>query len=269
MTSPLALALALSLASPVASAQDGVDARHAPLPPDAEEADPALQRADPPPPPQATAEALEDARVDALMAFRNRHLAIRSYTSWRGGGATVVHGGWGWGGPYRGWGLGTSYVIREPREPVHDWAVFQGVQQLDVPGFLDVVGDDLRLAALQDDMRRANRNSRIGYGVGAAGLAATVAGFFGSVWAEDEQQLITWNTVSAGGICAALVGTIAGGSASSRAQRLQLDFRSTVGFEDSQRQVDAYNEQLRQELGLSKPDAYRVLTDEPPPRRRR
>ena len=278
----LTTALTLALHGLAPAQQDDAGAHHAP-PPEPVVEDEADTASPPPPPPPPLAPVTPAAappvagptvdgeeRFEALMQFRHQHLDIRGSTRWRGGGATVVHGGWGWGwsGPYHGWGWGwsPSVVVRQPLEPEHGWAVFQGVQRLSVPGYLEVVGDSVRLAALEDDLRRAGLNRKIGYGFGGAGLAATVVGFVAGAWSDSQQELMAWSTVTTAGICTALIGTLAGSSAASREQRLQGDFRVTVPYEDTRAQVDDYNEQLRQDLGLSKGDAYRVLTEQPPRR---
>jgi hypothetical protein len=265
--------LLLLLASTDLLAEDAAELRHAPVPGDAPAAEngeapsAADGHASPPPAiPASTSPILTgEARFEALMRFRHEHLAIRGSTSWTGGGATVIHGGWGWGwGPHFGWGWSPSVVIRDPVEPRHEWAVYQGVQRLGVPGYLEEVGDQLRLNALEQDLRRTGRRQTVGYGVGVAGLAATVVGFVAAAWAENEQELVLWNTVATGGLCAGLVGTLAGSSAASRARRLQSDYPYTVSYDDTRDQVDAYNESLRKELGLSRQDAYEVITERPP-----
>lgn len=266
--------LLLLLSTGIAAAQDqGGTTHHAPSPElggEELEVQPATALPEPPAalsPVQAPGLLDPDQRFDALMSFRHQHLDIRGSTRWQGGGATVLHGSWGWG-PYHGWGWGwgPSVVIRQPLEPDNDWAVYQGVKRLSVPSYLEQVGDQLRLSALEQDIQRTSRNEKIGYGVGGVGAAATVVGFVASAWAESHQELMTWNTVATGGICAAVVGVMAGSSAASRGRRLQTDFRATVAYDDTRAQVDDYNERLRRELGLSKADVYRVLTEQPPRR---
>jgi hypothetical protein len=274
MTLPTVFVLLSSLGGP--RAEEAPPTHHAPAPGE----DPALEEpalvgpAQARPAPTAVGEPpglSGEERFEALMRFRHDHLDLRGTTRWSGGGATVIHGGWGWGwGPHWGWGWGwsPSVVIRDPLEPQHDWAVFQGVQRLTVPAYLDEVGDQLRLAALEQDLRRTHRRQVVGYGVGGTGMAATVVSFVAAAWSETEGELMLWNTVATGGLCAALVGTMVGSSAASRGRRLQTDFPHTVSYDDTQAQVDAYNERLREELGLTRADAYEVITERPPRRER-
>jgi hypothetical protein len=266
------LLIALACGS-VAQAQDEV--HHAPVPggdgavdqPFEHHAAPPSPSEDEPEPPPAA----RQASMQALTAFRRQHLAIRSYARWEGGGATVIHGGWGGWGPYHhlGWGLGTSYVIRDPAHQTHDWAVFRGDQRLSVPAYLEEVGDTARLGGLQRDIERAELSHHVGYGVGLAGAATLLVAMVGVRSAQDLEGYQTWNSVALGGVLAGVGGVMVGSHGNSKAQRLRADFRSTVDYDAVQEQVDAYNERLRGELGLSPAEAFRELSDEERPGRAR
>lgn len=207
-------------------------------------------------------------RWDAAHAFGVRHLELRGLTTWHGGGATVVHSGWGWGGgwgPYPSpyWGLGTSYVIREPMQPDHSWAVFQGVQRLTVPGYLTLVAD---IERTEDFDRRIRRNEDAADGLralGFVGIAGTVASYVGASQADTWDQYHQWNTVTAGSLGAVLVGFLGSSICTGQVRSLRSDFRAQLDPDEEQRRVDAYNEELRLELGLSKDEAWQIiLSDE-------
>ena len=210
------------------------------------------------------------AHPEAVAAFRDQHLDLRGSSQWRGGSEVVSLPYFGWS-TYRGvgWGVGASTVLRGSVEPRGEWAVFQGIQRLSVPSYLELVGDDLRHNALQADIAQATRRGKVGYGVAAAGVVALVAGYFGASTASTPEELGAWNGVTLGGVCALVGGALGGNSASSRARRLEIDFRSTVAFDDTCAQVDTYNETLRDGLGLSPAEAARVLTEQPARGRRR
>jgi hypothetical protein len=261
MTRTLPLLLVL-LATP-GLAQEAVptdaEVLHAPPPPE-EEAPPTTEPA---------AETGPEARYPALLAFRQRHLDLRGYTSLVGGGAVVVDSGWGWGwgGPWWHGGFGTSYIIPMSRERVDDWAVYRGSSRLTIPAYLDAVGDETGSRALQGSITRAERTSRTFYAVGGVGLAATVVGFLGAVSARDTGTFHTWNVVSTAGLVAGITGVVVGRGQSGRAARLGHDFSGTLDHEETQSQIDAFNEQLRVELGLTRADVYPILTGEPARRR--
>lgn len=205
-------------------------------------------------------------RWEASQAFRVRHLELRGLTSWHGGGATVIHSGWGWGwgwgwGPYPSpyWGLGTSYIIREPMQADHSWAVFQGVQRMTVPGYLTMVAD---LERAEDFDRRISRNENAADGLralGFVGIAGTVMSYVGASRADTWDQYHLWNTVSAGSLGSVLVGFLGSTICSGQVRSLRSDFRSHLDPDDEQRRVDAYNEELRVELGLSKDEAWQII----------
>lgn len=207
------------------------------------------------------------AELQAAMNFRSSHLEIRSVTSWRGGGSTVVSSGYyGYGGPRGGshMGVGVSTVVPEPMVPEHAWTVFQGPMRLSVPDYLTLVGDPR-----DEDYRRRIRGNRttgaLFSAVGVAGVAAVVAGIIGSANADTRPEREDWNTVALAGTGGILVGFTVGSAAQSSANRLESNY-DRLGWEPTQAQVDAYNERLRQQLGLSTEQAWRILEDGGPRR---
>ena len=206
------------------------------------------------------------AELQAAMSFRSSHLEIRTVTSWRGGGSTVVTSGYygsgGRGGSHMG--VGVSTVVPEPMVPEHAWTVFQGPMRLSVPDYLTLVGDPRA-----DDYRRRIRSNRttgtLFSAVGVAGVAAVVAGIIGSANADSHPEREDWNTVALAGTGGILVGFTVGGAAQNTANRLESNY-DRLGWEPTQAQVDAYNEQLRQQLGLSTEQAWRILEDNGPRR---
>ena len=205
--------------------------------------------------------------LQAAVEFRSQHLEIRQVTSWRGSGSTVVTSGYyGYGG-HRGhssMGVGVSTASPQTLVPEHAWTVFQGPMRLAVPDYLTLVGDERA-----DDYRRRIRNNRttgtMFTAVGVAGVAAVVAGIIGSANADTRSEREDWNTVALAGTGGILVGFTIGGAAQNTANRLQTDY-GKLGWEPTQAQVDAYNEQLRQQLGLSTEQAWRILEDGGPRR---
>ena len=206
--------------------------------------------------------------LQAAVNFRSQHLEIRQVTSWRGSGSTVVTSGYyGYGGPHRGgssMGVGVSTASPQTLVPEHAWTVFQGPMRLSVPDYLTLVGDERA-----DDYRRRIRNNRttgtVFTAVGVAGVGAVVAGIIGSANADTPRERDDWNTVALAGTGGILVGFTIGGAAQSTANRLQTDY-GKLGWEPTQAQVDAYNEQLRSQLGLSTEQAWRILEDSGPRR---
>ncbi len=199
--------------------------------------------------------------LKAAMGFRSGHLEIRTITSWRGGGAFVVHQGYGWGprGPGPRWGLGFSTVVSEPMVPEHAWAVFQGPSRLGVPEYLDLVGD-----SRADDVRHRIRSNRTAGAVlstvGVVGLAAVVTGLVGAADADFPPERREWNNVALAGTGGILIGFTGASIAHGTARRLEYDY-GELGWEPTRAQVDGYNEQLRQQLGLSAEQAWHIIDE--------
>lgn len=195
-------------------------------------------------------------RTRALSAFRTRQLQLRGYRYYTGGGATVVHTGWGWGyGRYGGpaWGLGTSYLLHDPLIPHDSWAVFQGAQRMTVPAYLELVGDP----NARDFAKRIRRNRDATQGlvaVALSGAAAAIVGSIGRGTARTYDEARGWNLVSGLGVVFVSVGLIGGNATSGRARRLRFEFPETLTYSSVAEQIDVYNESLRTELGLTKRD---------------
>ncbi len=260
----------LYLSLGAATAQEGTPTHHAPPPELADE--PALVPAAPlhAPPPSSEPQppsAPDPGHLEALMAFRRDHLDLRVSPGWRS--TTVVSTGisWGWW-PYHGWGFWPSFGVSVPVHGYADWAVFQGPAPLSVPAYLETVGDELRLAALETELRRTGIRSKVGVGTGALGVAALVASVVGMREARSPETFQAWSALGTGGILTAVTGAMVYSSASNRAGRLERDFSATVEHDDAQAQVQAYNEQLRLALGLTPAEARRVLSEPGPARAR-
>ena len=133
-----------------------------------------------------------------------------------------------------------------------------------MPTYLTLVGD----SRAEEYRRRIRSNRTTGAlfsAIGVAGVAAVVTGIIGSANADTPREHEDWNTVALAGTGGILVGFTIGGAAQNAANRLQTDY-GKLGWEPTQAQVDAYNEQLRQQLGLSTEQAWRILEDSGPRR---
>ncbi len=270
MTCLLGVARAQDDAAPThhAPPPDGVEpeaeappALHAPVPrveDPAADSEPALD-----PDPLLSAEA----RRERMKAYGAGRLELRSWSAPRHGTASVAVGwSWGWW-PWHPWAWGPTMGIRYRPVPGGDWAVFQDQQQLTVPGYLEIVGDDLRLASLQTDLKRTGRSRGVGVGVTIAGVGATAAGFIGMNGASSYDEYYAWSTLGVSGIITALVGLSVHGNASARAHNLEHSFPYTVTYDETRSQVHTHNQALRDELGLPGEPAE-PLPDKRPPRRR-
>jgi hypothetical protein len=194
--------------------------------------------------------------VAAYRDYRSRHLALRSLseayvgTTWSYG----WYGGYGWHGPGWGWAAWPHpFVVRREER-----AVFQGSERLDVPETLGALGDVTGKQQLERRIRKNRTIAGVLYGVGVAGVAASVVGLVGMDQARTYDDLTTWNVVSWGGVGLMVGGFVGGSFPSSRAWRLQLEPDATFEPAELQRRIEEHNERLAAELGLDPIEAMQL-----------
>jgi len=200
-------------------------------------------------------------KLAALRQYQAERLQIHGETELHGGGTTVWAGGW-WGPR---WGPVTTVAIaQEPIFATRSWGFYQGPQRLDVPDALQLAGDPRapELQARIDHKRAAARGWRT---VAGAGGVALVTSIFGNATASNLAEHQTWGTVGLAGGAVAVVGLIAGSSPAAEAATLARYPAHTLSPAEARAVVDAYNDHLRDRLGLSPQDVWSIEQAPPPP----
>jgi hypothetical protein len=187
----------------------------------------------------------------AIRDYQARSLRMGTETELHGGGATYIGG---WGG--RRWSYGV--VVPNPVYTTRTWAVYQGAERLEVPEFFRAVGDVDRATELETTIGRQKSVATALYTVGVGGLAASIAGWYGSRYSATPAQRQQWMLAGLGGTCAAFVGFVGGSIPSSRLRHSKYDFPYVIDHDAAQREVDAHNERVRRELGLSPQDVMQA-----------
>ena len=213
--------------------------------------------ASPPTRPPSAAEqgALSPDRLAALRTYRDERLVVRGEAELSGGAVYGQLGGW-YGYPHRGHVGG--WVVADPLRVTRGWGIYQGPRRVDVPTFLGEVGEAGQKAALDGDISRATRNSQIWFTAAGIGAAALLTGFVGSNLATTPSDAYQWSQVSFLGATTTVVGLVGGSFPSSKAQRLRRVPAATMSVDEANRLANRHNEQLRQELGLSPDDVWRL-----------
>lgn len=201
-------------------------------------------------------------RLQAIRSYRARHLEVRGETRYEGGGATVVSTGYG----RRWWGVGMTEVYTHPVTATPVWAVYQGPERLTVPRFYDLAGEAGRADALRDRISGKKTMANVWFGVAGAGIATSLVGFFGYAGADDARTAQTWGRVALGGMGVGVVGLVGGSFPSTKARQLAHDYPTSLDPQEAHRLVDAANERLRRELGLTPEEALRAEGGERGPR---
>lgn len=220
---------------------------------------------DGPPPvaqhPRPAGPPLSSQKLAALRQYQSRRLILRTEQEFHGGGATVNSGFW-YGYPY-GWS-GMGWVVSQPIEVTRGWGVYQGPQRLAVPEFLSLAGDLERSQTVQADIDRSKRAGRAWYAVAGVGAAAMLTGVFGVGLADDFESARTFDTLSWAGATVTVGGLLAGSFPTARASRLSRVPAATLTSEEATALVDAHNEKLAGELGLSPDEVWQVESAGPP-----
>lgn len=199
-------------------------------------------------------------KAHAVREYRARHLAIRNLseayvgTTWSYG---WYGGPYGWGGPGWGWGAWPHpFVVHRDEQ-----AIFQGPNRLDVPATLGVLGDTTGQQQLERRIRRNRGAASALFGLGVAGIAASITGLVGVEQARTYDELTVWNAVSWGGVGLMVGGFVGGSFPSSRAWRLQLEPTETMEPAELDRRIQDYNERLAAALGLDPMEAVRIESE--------
>lgn len=193
---------------------------------------------------------LDAATLRAMREYKVRRLHVSVEQHWTGGGQQIISNPYGWGGGV--------VVTRDPVTVTRTWAVYEGPVRLDVPRYLDLVGRDEDKRDLEGRISRKKWLSRTYYGVAVGGVAAIVAGSVGRATADTSEEAAQWGSVGAAGLGATVIGLIGGSFPAATANRLRTDFPRVTDIRDAQVAADAYNEELRVELGLTPDQALRV-----------
>ncbi len=86
----------------------------------------------------------------------------------------------------------------------------------------------------------------------------TVVGWYGSRFGETPAIRQNYSLAGLAGSGVSLVGFIGGAIPSARARHTRYDFPYVTDSKTAQSEIDAYNERLRTELGLSTADVMRA-----------
>jgi len=213
------------------------------------------------PAPRATIDDGDRPRLESILAFRDEHLSVREVRRYVPGSTTVVSQGWGFGPrPYWGWGLqGSTFVTVEPPRTESEWAVFQGIQRLTVPSYLEATDQPLAAEDLVGRIDRARRTSTAFRTIGWAAVVGGVASVLVAAAHDDIGDVRTFTAVGVASTGTGLLSLAIGGAQKSRARSLTFDYDRTRDLSKIQQEVRAYNGELMERLDLTPEQALREL----------
>jgi len=191
----------------------------------------------------------------ALRRYSAERLMIRSETEVRSGGITST----GFSHHHRGMGWHHSETFTAlPPVTTRGWGVYRGPVRLDVPSTLEACGDLERKRALDAEIHRARRASKVWLGTAMVGGAGLVTGVALMNLAEDEESWRVGSNVALGGITVSLTGLLGASFPSAKASRLTRSPAAVLGLPEAQRLVDGHNERLRTSLNLTPEEVWQI-----------
>ncbi|MFT5680517.1 MAG: hypothetical protein ACI8RZ_001423 [Myxococcota bacterium] len=230
-----------------------VDQVHAPVP-----GTPARQPAPDPERPLAIPRGSEPqrsaARLQALRQYQRERVSVGTEVEFRASGPPVSIG---FGGPW--YGMGWGMMVSNPSVYTSRTdTIYQGTTRMDMPDFLGTVDARNLRADLERDILRANRSTNVWNTVAGAGIAGIVIGGLGMSEARDAQTYYGYANFAIGGLVATIGGLAGSSFTSSKSFRLRRYPSSSIGTDEAERLADAYNDRLREGLGLTPDDVWGV-----------
>lgn len=194
---------------------------------------------------------IDETTLARIRDYKLRHYSIRTETRYSGGGTRTFSNPYSWGGGV--------YVTQDPISVTRSWAVYKGPSRMDVPTYLQLTHEDEHYKDLTGRIQRTRILGYTYYGAAVAGIAAIVVGAAGVNLAEAEDEKTRWSTVGVIGVGTTIVGLIGGSLPMANARSLQTEYsRARIDIASAQAAIDAENEALRVELGLTPEQALSV-----------
>ncbi|RME24932.1 MAG: hypothetical protein D6798_10100, partial [Deltaproteobacteria bacterium] len=205
-------------------------------------------------------------KLQALRQYEAERLEIRGETAVRTEAVPILGWGWSWA-----WGprhphyvphttIGVAYA---PVGLARGWGIYRGPERLSTIEALSIA-EDPRLSQVQDTIRRKRNTARAWYTVAGVGGAATVGSIFGQAWADSRPEYEAWVTVGVVGGISTIVGLVAGSGPSADARALEYVPARSMTLAEARAMVNAYNDRLRERLGLTPADVWSIENRTPP-----
>jgi len=198
--------------------------------------------------PQLALPPMTSEQARAARQYRAQRLMLQSETELHGGGGTVIHHNYG---PRRYGHYGMSYVARDPIYAVPSWGIYRGPERLTVPEYLGSVGRVGQKADLEAKVERLERRSKRWYTLGTLGILTTIGGVVTQIAVDDPATRYYSHYATLGGAGAMVVGFVGGSFPNAKADQLENDPAEWLEAGQIQQEIDDYNADLGNRLGLS------------------
>lgn len=202
------------------------------------------------------AENIEQAKLNALRQYQRERLELSSEVNISGGGSTAYMRGPMMG--YGGVGFSSGFVVSDPIYTTRSLRVYQAKEPISSLQFFELVGDDAQRSKVAREMKKYRLRRNIGRSVALVGLGATIGGWVGASQATSEEELYLYSNVTLAGSLVCFGGLLASSFPASKEHALIRSPLSSLSKVDVENKIDAYNDQLRENLGLSIEDVWYI-----------
>ena len=207
------------------------------------------------------------ARLQLARSYQAQRLEVLTELEFTPGTTTTMRGGPGpYWGPRRRYGWSPTTVTHTPASIERQWGVYQGSSRVDVPTYLNLTGQIGEAQALDDQLAKLSRRSRVGLTVGGVGVAALIGGVVAMGLADTPEAGAAASAAVGGGAALTFGGLIGGAISSGRVDKLRYRPADYMELGEVRAAINVYNDELADELGLSPADRALMDTERRPGR---
>ena len=202
------------------------------------------------------AEELDQVKLNALRQYQRERLELSSEVNISGGGSTAYMRGPMMG--YGGFCFNSGFVVSDPIYTSRTLRVYQAKEPISTLAFFELVGDDERLEETSQLVKKYRTRRKIGRTVALVGLGVTIGGWVGSSQAQTNEELFIYSNATLAGSLVCFGGLLGSSFPSSKENALLQTPLASLSKVEVENQIDAFNDDLRERLGLTIDDVWTI-----------
>ena len=202
------------------------------------------------------AEEFDQTKLNALRQYQRERLELSSEVNISGGGSTAYMRGPMMG--YGGFGFNSGFVVSDPIYTSRTLRVYQAKEPISSLTFFELVGDEARLEEASRLLKKYRFRRNISRTVALVGLGVTVGGWVGASKAETEAELFIYSNATLTGSLVCFGGLLSSSFPSSKENALMRTPLTSLSKVEVENQIDSFNDDLRERLGLTIDDVWTI-----------
>jgi hypothetical protein len=198
------------------------------------------------------AETNSQEKLNALRQYQRERLEISNETNISGGATTAYMRG-----PTMGYGS-LGFMISDSIHTTRTMKVYQAQEPISTAIFLELTGQEGEREDLDALLAKYRKRKAAGRVVAALGLGTTIGGWVGVSQSVTENEVYLYSNVTLGGSILCFGGLLISSFPASKEASLLMTPLNYLSKADVEGRVDAFNDALRTELGLSVEDIWSI-----------